>query len=157
MSVELTRRIAAKIMKRGESKIRISRAAVADAEKAITADDVRALIKGGKVYAVKMKHNISFRSTVVRKKKMQGRRRGRGSRKGTAGARLSVDYKKRVRGQRRILKRLKSTNKIDNQTYKRFYLLVKGGTFANKASLISHMKSTGIDISDDAAKELRHI
>lgn len=157
MSIKLTRRIAARVMKRGESKIRIKKDALEDANKAITADDVRAMIKSGKIYAIKEKHNVSLRSKVVRLKKFKGRRRGQGSRKGTHKARMSVDYKKRIRGQRRVLKKLKSENVIDNQTFKRFYALVKGGTFANKASLISHIRGTGISMTDEKAKELRHI
>jgi large subunit ribosomal protein L19e len=157
MSIKLTRRVAARELGRGESKIRIKKDAVPDAEKAITADDVRAMVKDGKVYAVAEKHNISFRSKAVRLKKMKGRRRGPGSRRGTMKTRMSVDYKKRVRGQRRVLKILKSDKTIDNKTFKRFYLLVKGGTFANKGSLISHMKINGVGISDERASELRHV
>ncbi len=157
MSIKLTRRIAARVMNRGESKIRIKKDALEDAEKAITADDVRAMVKAGKIYALKEKHNVSLRSKVVRLKKMKGRRRGIGSRKGTAKARMSIDYKKKIRGQRRVLKRLKSEKVIDNPTFKRFYALVKGGTFANKASLINHIRSTGISMTDEKAKELRHI
>ena len=157
MSIGLTRRIAAREMGRGESKVRIKKDAIDEAKKALTADDVRVMIKSGKVYAIKEKHNISFRSKAVRAKKMMGRKRGPGSRRGTTKSRASVDYKKRVRGQRRVLKALKSGKSIDNKTFKRFYLLVKGGTFASKGSLISHIKSTGIDINDERAKQLRHL
>ncbi len=157
MSIALTRRIAAREMGRGESKVRIKRDAVGEAKKALTADDVRTMIKEGKIYAIKEKHNISFRSKAVRAKKMKGRKRGPGSRRGTTKARASVDYKKRVRGQRRILKALKHDKTIDNGTFKNFYLLVKGGTFASKGSLISHIKSTGIEINDELAKKLRHL
>ncbi len=156
MSIELTRRIAARVLDRGESKVRIKKDALEDAKKAITADDVRILVKEGKVYAIPEKHNVSLRSKIVRLKKIQGRKRGPGSRRGTAKARMSVDYKKRIRGQRRVLKALKEGKTIDNETFKRFYLLVKGGTFASKGSLISHIKSTGIKLDENAEKELRH-
>ncbi len=157
MSIELTRRIAARELGRGESKVRIKKDGLEDAVKAITADDVRAMIKSGKIYAVPEKHNVSFRSKAIRVKKMKGRKRGPGSRRGTTKARMSVDYKKRIRGQRRVLKILKRDKTIDNETFKRFYLLVKGGTFANKGSLINHIKSTGINLTDERAKELRHV
>ena len=156
MSIKLTRRIGAKELGRGQSKIRIKKDAVGDAEKALTSDDVRAMVKDGKVYAVPEKHNVSFRSKAVRLKKMKGRRRGQGSRRGTAKTRMSVDYKKRVRGQRRVLKALKTDKTIDNIIFKKFYLLVKGGTFASKGSLISRLKSNGVNLSDERVKELRH-
>jgi large subunit ribosomal protein L19e len=157
MSVKLTRRIAARIMKRGETKVLIKKDAVADAQKAITADDVRDMIKSGKIYVRKEKRNASLRSSIVSMKKAQGRRRGPGRRKGSAKSRSSVDYKKSVRGQRRVLKKLKADNTIDNQMYKKFYRLVKGGTFKSKGSLISQMQNNGISINEETAKQLRHI
>lgn len=157
MSISLTKRIAARELGRGESKVRIKTDAVADAKRALTADDVRAMIGSGKIYAIKEKSNMSFRAKVVRAKKAMGRRRGPGSRRGTVKARQSVDYKKRVRGQRRVLSALKSDRSIDNPTFKRFYRLVKGGSFASKGSLISHIRSTGIEISEERAKQLRHL
>ncbi len=157
MSIKFTRRAAARIMQRGESKVRIKKDAVPDAQKALTTDDVREMVKSGKVYALLKKHNVSRRAKIARAKKMMGRGRGSGSRRGTAKTRMSVDYKKRVRGQRRVLKALKNDKTIDNQTFKRFYLLVKGGTFANKWSLINHIRSKGINMTEERAAKLRHI
>ncbi len=157
MSVKLTRRIAARIMKRGETKILIKKDAVADAQKAITADDVRDMIKSGKIYSRKEKRNISLRSSIISMKKAQGRRRGAGRRKGSAKTRSSVDYKKSIRGQRRVLKKLKAEKAINNQTYKKFYRLVKGGTFKSKGFLISQMQNNGVSINEERAKQLRHI
>jgi large subunit ribosomal protein L19e len=157
MSIKLTNRIASRLMGRGTSKIRIKKDAYEDASKAITAEDVRTMIKDGKIYAIKEKHNISIRSKITRLKKMKGRKRGIGSRRGTPKARRGIEYKKKVRAQRRVLRKLKSEKVIDNESFKRFYALVKGGTFENKASLISHMKSRGVAISDEKAAELKHI
>ncbi|HUC38976.1 MAG TPA: 50S ribosomal protein L19e [Candidatus Acidoferrum sp.] len=156
MSIQLTRRIAARQLRRGESKVRIKTASVEDAKKAMTTDDVRVMIKEGKIYAIPEKHNVSRRAKSARAKKMKGRRSGSGSRRGTTKARMSVDYKKRVRGQRRVLKILKKDKVIDNETFKRFYLLVKGGTFESKGSLISHMKGNGVKLEEEQEKKLRH-
>lgn len=157
MSIKFTRRAAARVMHRGESKIRIKKDAVQDAQKALTTDDVRDLVKSGKVYAIKIKHNMSTRGKIAKIKKAQGRGRGPGSRRGTWKARMGVDYKKRIRAQRRVLKALKEDKTLDNIAFKKFYLLVKGGTFANKWTLINHIKSTGIAVSDERAAQLRHI
>jgi len=94
---------------------------------------------------------------VLKEKRAKGRRRGPGRRKGSKYARGGVEYKKRIRGQRRMLKKLKEDKMIDNMKFKRYYALVKGGNFASKASLLSHIRNDGISIEEGKAKELRHI
>lgn len=84
MSVKLTRRVASELLKRGESAVKIKPDALKDAEKAITREDVRNLIKSGNIYATKAKHNISAYSKVLREKRKKGRRRGMGRRKRNA-------------------------------------------------------------------------
>jgi large subunit ribosomal protein L19e len=69
MSVKLTRRIAAELMERGESAVKIKPSAINDAKKAITREDVRGLIKNGSIYPVKLKHNISAHSKVLKEKR----------------------------------------------------------------------------------------
>jgi large subunit ribosomal protein L19e len=144
-------------MGRGVSAIRIHPDKTAEAEKAITRDDVRKLVSSGGIYALKEKHNISMRSVILKKKREQGRRRGRGRKKGTVKARGGVDYQKRIRGQRRVLLKLKKDGTLDNLMFKNFYRLVKGGGFANKASLISHMRGKGVSMTEEKVKELRHV
>lgn len=157
MSVKLTRRIASELMERGESKVRIMPSAVAEAKKAITRDDVRALIKNGSIYAIKEKHNLSAYSKVLRLKRNKGRRRGQGRRKGSKNARGVLEYKKKIRGQRRVLRELKESKVIDNIKFKTYYALVKGGNFVSKASLISHIRNDGVGIDDERARQLRHL
>jgi len=157
MSIKLTKRVAALLLKRGESSIRIKNDAFADAAKAITRDDVRALIKDGKIYALQQKHNISARGKLLNIKRSKGRRRGPGSRKGTRKARQGLEYKKLVRGQRRVIKSLKAENLITNDAFKRFYALVKGGTFTSKVTLLNYIRNTGVQIDDEKFNKLRHI
>jgi len=157
MSIKLTKRVASDLMKRGVSSIRIKNDAFADASKAITRDDVRALIKDGKIYALKPKHNISARGKLLNIKRSKGRRRGIGSRKGTRKARKGVEYKKLVRAQRRVIKSLKSEKLITNDVFKKFYALVKGGTFTSKVTLLNYIRSTGVQLDDEKFNKLRHI
>lgn len=157
MSIQLTKRIASGILNRGRRSIRIKSDALDDASKAITREDVRSLISKGSVYALPKKHNLSTYSKILREKRNKGRMRGPGRRKGTAKARGGVDYKKRIRAQRRVLKKLKEEKIIDNQSFKSFYALVKGGNFASKASLLGHIKSKGVKIDDKKNEELVHI
>ncbi|MDE1871298.1 MAG: 50S ribosomal protein L19e [Candidatus Micrarchaeota archaeon] len=157
MSVRLTKRIASELLGRGTSNVRIKPDSIKEAEKAITREDVRALVKSGGIYVIKKKHNISAYSKVLNEKRRKGRRRGMGRRKGTKSARGILEYKKKVRGQRRMLKALKGEKLIENERFKKYYALVKGGNFASKASLLSHIRNEGLEISEDKAKELRHV
>jgi large subunit ribosomal protein L19e len=158
MSIKLTKRIASDLIGRGESAIKIKPDFTAQAKKAITREDVRALVKSGGIYAVKAKHNLSAYSKVLREKRIKGRRRGMGRRKGTIAARGGLLlYKKKIRGQRRLIKALKEEKSIDNIKFKKYYALVKGGNFATKGSLLSHIRNDGIVIADEKAKQLRHM
>ncbi len=157
MSIKLTRRLAAELTGRGETSIRIKNDALEDAAKAITRDDVKKLVVGGKVYALPEKKTMSFRSMVLHKKRNQGRRRGPGRRRGTLKARGGVDYKKRIRAQRRVLAVLKGEKVLENEKFKEYYRLVKGGLFSSKATLLNKIRSDGIEITDEKFEKLRHI
>jgi large subunit ribosomal protein L19e len=157
MSIKFVKRAASYIMGRGESAIRIKPDAVPDAKKALTKEDVRDMIKKGRIYAVKEKKNISIYGKLLQEKRSEGRSRGLGSRRGTQKVRTGFTYQKRVRGQRRVLKALKKDGTIDNKTFKTLYALVKGGTFASKVTLLNHIRSIGVNIEDSKFEKLRHI
>jgi large subunit ribosomal protein L19e len=156
MTVKITRRIAAILMKRGESSIRITAEGTKDASQVITRDDVRRLIKEGKVFALKKKENMSLYSKILKKKRMQGRKRGPGKKKGGKKVRKSIEYSKKVRGQRRVLFQLKADNTITNEQFKSLYKLVRGGIFTSKASLLTNIAGRGIVIKEDRYKQLKH-
>lgn len=157
MSIKLTRRIAARLLKRGENAVRINESAHPDATKAITAEDVRGLIEKGSVYAVKKKRNLSIHGKELKIKRHKGRSRGPGRKKGTYKARIGRTYPKRIRAQRRIIKELKADGTINNEQFKKFYSLVKGGTFSNKAQLINHIMSKGVNIDSERYNKLKHV
>ncbi len=154
MTIRFVKRAAAKIIGRGESAIRINTLALSDADKAMTTEDVRALVKKGDVYAVKEKHNISANSKILKEKRAQGRRRGQGRRKGTSNARRGKIWLKKVRSQRTFLKKLKYSGKLDVQQFKHFYMLIKGNSFADKASLTLHLKESGVKVTDEELKRM---
>lgn len=156
MSIKLTKRVAALLLGRGMGSVRINPNAVEEAKKALTRDDVRALIKNGSVYAIKEKHNLSLYSVALNKKRAQGRKRGQGKRRGSVKARGAVDYKKRIRAQRRVLRSLKDDKSMDNKMFKKLYLLVKGGSFPNKVTLLHRIRSEGIVMDDEKFERLRH-
>ncbi len=157
MSIKLTKRVAADLMKRGKNAVRIKEDSLEDATKAITREDVRDLIKKNAVYAKPKKKVLSLHGKLLKEKRKKGRARGPGRKRGTTKARTGDLYMKKIRAQRRIIKQLKEDKVIDNLTFKKFYALVKGGTFANKSSLLNHIKTHGIMLNDEMYNKLKHI
>jgi large subunit ribosomal protein L19e len=125
----LQKKLAARILKVGESKVWLNPASTKDIEAAITKIDIRRLIKKGMIKALPEK--------VRRPREKAKRKKGPGRRKGAKGA--IVTSKQRwistVRPLRRMLKELRATGQIDKQTYRRIYLLVKGGMFRSRSHL----------------------
>lgn len=147
MTVQFTKRIAAELLGRGESAVRINPIALDKASKAMTREDVKRLITDGSVYALKAKHNLSLSSRLLRARRAKGRSRGQGRRRGTDKARQGRRWEKKVRSQRLLLKQLKLTGKIDKRVFRNYYMLIKGNSFPDKASLLRHLEETGIKVS----------
>ncbi len=124
------RRLAAQILKVGESKIWLDPTKISEIEKAVTKADVRRLIDKGYIKARKGK----LKMTREKKKK----RRYEGSKK---GKKYSIVPRKRrwinlVRSLREFAKELKEEGRIDNRTYRLVRKWIKGGMFKSRA----HMK-----------------
>ncbi|MDE1845775.1 MAG: 50S ribosomal protein L19e [Candidatus Micrarchaeota archaeon] len=149
MTLIFAKRIAAQVLKRGESAIRFAPGATAEIAKALTREDIKQLIKKGSILALPAKHNLSERSKVLRQKRKEGRKRGAGRRKGTLKARGGTAvWEKKVRSQRLFLRELRNDKKVDSKAFRKFYLLVKGNAFVSKASMVLHMKEEGIIVSE---------
>lgn len=154
MTIRFVRRVAAELKGRGEGAIRINSSALEDVKKAITRDDVRRLIENGSVYVIKEKRNISMNAKKLKIRRSKGRGRGPGKRKGTLKARGGYMWKKKARSQRMLLKRLKVAGKIDRQTFNKYYRLIKGNSFADKGSMLLHLREEGIQIEGQTLKEI---
>ncbi len=127
--VSIQKRLAAKVLKRGISRVWLDPAKMKDIEKAITRWDIRKIIKMGEIKALPQRIKGKTRYKKVK--------RGPGSRKGKKYA--IVPRKSRwmstVRPQRRMLKELKSAGQLENANYRKLYNLVKGGMFRSRAHL----------------------
>ena len=144
--LSLQKRLAAEILGVGESRIWIDPNRIEDVADAITREEIRGLIKDG-VIQVKPVHGNSrerWRKRHLQRKK--GRRRGYGKRKGKKTARKDKkeEWMNRIRKIRRFLRYLRDNGIIDRKTYRRLYMLAKGGTFHSLASLKHYMKEHGI-------------
>jgi large subunit ribosomal protein L19e len=123
------RRLAAEILKVGESKIWFNPTKISEIEKAVTKADVRKLIEKGYIKVRKEK----LKKPKERKKK----RRYEGSKK---GGKYSIVPRKRrwitlVRSLREFAKELKKEGKIDNKTYRLVRRWIKGGMFKSRMHL----------------------
>jgi large subunit ribosomal protein L19e len=154
MTVKFAKRVAAQLSKRGESTIRINPVSMEEVKKAMTREDVRKLLKDGAIYALKPKHNLSLSSKKLKIRRAKGRSRGPGKRKGTRKTRQGTLWIKRSRSQRLLLKKLRSMGKIDRQVFNKYYMLIKGGTFADKGSILLHLKEDGITVTDEEKKQI---
>ncbi len=149
MNLNTQRKISAKILKCGETRVWMSPAAQEKIKSAITRRDVRGLIKDGLVRKLPVKDSRRAGPKLRMIQESKGRRSGRGSRKGALGARAGKKEKwlRIIRPQRSLLKKLKDEGKLqkaDSETaasvYGTLYKQIKGGMFRSKHHLISHLE-----------------
>lgn len=146
MNLKNQKRVAALILKCGETRVWIDPNRLEDASDAITRADIRTLIASGTITAVQKKGVSRGRANYVKAQKRKGRRRGQGSRRGTKNARKPSKerWMQAIRPIRRRLKELRDGGKIDTKIYRKYYRKAKGGVFKNRPHLESHMKAEGI-------------
>lgn len=135
--MNIQKKIAAKILKCGESKIWIDPKRLDDVKQAITRNDVKRLIKDGIIKKMQKKG---------RAKKEKRKRRGRGHRKGSIKALKKRLWIKKIRALRRYLNELKHEKKISNSTYRDLYKKAKAGFFDSKAQLKIYLKRNNLFI-----------
>ena len=138
MTMLTVRRLAADIMKVGQGRVKISPEGLKEAEGALTRSDVKGLIDKGIITKAKIKGRDS---TAKRK------RRGKGSRKGSAG-----DQKKRwmekLRAQRRLLALLVESGALKKKDKRSIYGKVKSGIFRNKKAMMLYLKENSYIAED---------
>ncbi len=146
MDLSIQKRLAAEVLGVGESRIWIDPARIEDVEGAVTKEEIRKLIKEGVIRVKPVKGNSRARWRERHEKRKKGRRRGPGKRKGAKTARLSKKeaWMNTIRKIRRYLRYLRDHGVIDRRTYRRLYMLAKGGTFRSLSSLKTYMKEQGL-------------
>lgn len=134
----LQRRLASRVLGVGKSRIWMNPAKAEDINKAITAMDIRKLVKKNVIKVLPEK--VHGRKKVVKHRKGPGRRKG--------GMYSSLTRKDRwiktVRPLRRMLKELKATNQLDNRNYRQLRSLVKGGMFRSRSHLKIYLEQHGL-------------
>lgn len=138
--------MAAKIMKIGASRVWFNPSRLADVDEAITSEDIRRLIRDG-VIAARPKTGLSnFRKKKLAGQKKKGRRRGRGSVKGSKGTRVRKKkvWMKTIRPIRAMLKQLKTESRIDNRTYRDVYMKSKSGFFRSRGHVMIYLERNNL-------------
>jgi len=138
MKLDLQKRLAAEIMKIGESRVWIDPNNMEEVSKAITRQDIRNLIQQ-KVIQEKPKFGISRgRARLLSAQRKKGRRKGQGQRKGTKTARTpgKETWMNKVRALRRTLNHLRKDEELTNKQYFELYKKIKGNFFRN----VGHLK-----------------
>ncbi|RLG87715.1 MAG: 50S ribosomal protein L19e [Thermoprotei archaeon] len=146
--LSIQKRLAAEVAGVGISRVRFDTEKLDIIEGAITRETIKRLIKDGVIIIKPAKSNSRGRWRVRRKRRSYGRYRGHGSRKGKKGARADEkrEWMYRIRKIRRYLRWLRDHDIIDRRTYRRLYMLAKGGVFSSLADLKRYI------ITNDLAK-----
>lgn len=155
MGIKTIRRMAAGILKAGESRIRFDPAQLAKIGEALTREDVHALIEGGAIRVLPKAGVGKGRARKRAEQKRKGRRRGKGSRRGTKFGRADAkeSWMVQVRSQRAILGKLKNEGKVGTQNARKLYLMVKGHAFRGIANMLAYIKENKLGDVEEKKKQ----
>jgi len=142
MNLKPQKRMAAEILKCGENRVYLDPYLIEDIAMAITREDIRNLIKEGAIQKKYKKGISKTRKNINHERKKKGLGRGIGKRKGPKGARTPKKkaWMKRIRPQRRELKKMRDRKQITTATYRKLYKNAKGGMFASVAQMNRYIK-----------------
>jgi large subunit ribosomal protein L19e len=136
--------MASRILKCGITRVWIDPQRIADVEEAITAEDIRGLVRDGVISAKQKKGNSNFRKKKITAQKKKGRRRGRGSRKGNVRGQAKRTWINRIRAIRKLLRELKADKKIDGKTYRMMYIKSKSGIFRSRSHVMIYLERNNL-------------
>ena len=142
MNLKPQKRMASEILKCGENRVYFDPYLIEEISLAITREDIRNLIKQRIIQKKYKQGNSNYRKKVLHERKKKGRARGIGKRKGTKHARTPKKraWIKRIRPQRKELRKLRERKLITPASYRKLYKNAKGGMFPSVAQLNRHIK-----------------
>jgi large subunit ribosomal protein L19e len=146
MQITNQKRLAARILKCGVHRVWINPSYVDQIANSVQADDIREFIEEGWIKAKPIKGTSRVRARLRIAQKRKGRRKGHGTRAGTANARnpRKNRWMRTIRSQRRVLKAFRADGTIKPSQYRRYYLKAKGGSYRSIAHMRSQMTVEGV-------------
>ncbi len=145
MKIETARRIAAEESNSGISRIWIDTNSIEEVSEAASREDIRYLMRRNVIQVKQKKGNSGLRLKKRIIQRSKERRRGPGSIKGKKYARFPRKRRwiKTIRPLRDELRTLKADKRINDETYRKMYRVIKGGSIRSRAQLRSHLKTAG--------------
>jgi large subunit ribosomal protein L19e len=142
MNLKTQKRLAAQIMKVGETRVWFDPGRLDEIKEAITKADLKPLIKNEAIKKKPEKGISRFRARKRQTQRKKGRQQNTGSRKGKRTSRLSgkQEWMNRLRAQRKLIFTLRETASITNDTFKILYKKAKGGFFRSRSHIMLYLK-----------------
>ncbi|MDD2410352.1 MAG: 50S ribosomal protein L19e [Candidatus Methanomethylophilaceae archaeon] len=139
------KRMAAEILKCGENRVWIDPNSIDDVAECITRADIRTAINSGTIKAKAKNGTSRGRIRHAAAQKASGKRKGPGSREGSANARVrdKARWIAIIRPIRDELKTLRENGDITPSVYRLFYRRAKGGQYKSRRNLRQHMTNQG--------------
>ena len=151
MQITNQKKMAAQILKCGVNRVWVDPRYVDQVSGAVQKSDGRELIEEGLIKARPIKGTSRVRARKLTEQRSKGRRRGHGSRKGSARARLPKKnrWMRTIRSQRRTLKGMRQEGTLQASEYRYYYRKAKGGSYRSIAHMKANMEIDGISIGGE--------
>ena len=151
MQITNQKKMAAQILKCGVNRIWVDPRYVDQVTTAVQKSDIRELIEEGLIKARAIQGTSRVRARKLAAQRAKGRRRGHGSRKGSARARLPKKnrWMRTIRSQRRTLKGMREDGTLQASEYRYYYRKAKGGSYRSIAHMKSNMEIDGVSLGGE--------
>lgn len=132
--MKIQKRLAGQLLNASPKRVKFDNERLMDISEAITKTDIRQLIREGAIVKEQEKGISRGRARKIQSQKSKGRRKGKGSHKGTKTARepRKETWMNKIRSQRELIANYKEKGNITKETARDLYKKAGGGFFRSK-------------------------